>query len=281
MIAFLLFGRCPLIENHLSLTKWTFILITRKCWDWFQSSEFHPIYLWFGYLWMGFSMMTVGGSEYNGGDFQGTVLRRILKLSLGSVREWLMSSLGPNITGPCPSILLWICTFLVLRHLICFFLFPFSLFLKVQSTEWIVHRGKVRLESLWAWFWFKGVLPWGKRSERGSRRQLQPNSALTGRYHLRTLPYMFELADTPPWAGEVGRMEEIHGLKEHGDFAAPAQFLSGSNRFGRRCSALKSSCLAAVLHFFSGFGVVTTAGEFGARTAGELRALVRPKDRWH
>lgn len=133
-----------------------------------------------------FYSMTVGGSEYNGGDFQGTVLRRILKLSLGSVREWLMSSLGPNITGPCPSFLLWICTFLVLRHLICFFLFPFSLFLKVQSTEWIVHWGRVRLESLWAWFWFKGVLPWGKRSEGGLRRPLQPNSALTGRYHQDT-----------------------------------------------------------------------------------------------
>lgn len=57
-------------------------------------------------------------------------------------------------------------------------------------------------------------------------------------------------------------------LKERGDFLAPARFPSSSNRFGHRCSALKSSGLAA-LHFFW-FGAVMTVGEVGA--------WIRPRD---
>lgn len=183
MIAFLLFGRCLLIKNHHSLTKWTFVLITSKCygWDWLQSSEFHPIYLWFWCLWMGPSIRWQWAVvNINGGGYSGHCVEKDPE-ALCSVREsdwwlpWGRTSQDRLIIVTLDS------------HVHCseipalFSPFPLSLFLESAKPRMDSSPGRAGLEPLRAWFWFKGVSPWDMGPEWVSEAMtMRPNNTLIG-----------------------------------------------------------------------------------------------------
>lgn len=178
MIAFLLFGRCLLIKNHHSLTKWTFVLITSQCygWDWLQSSEFHPIYLWFWCLWMGpsirwqWAVVNINGGGYSGHCVEKAQWERVIdvcpgaghhrhRLVIVTMDSHLHCSEVPALFSP----------------------FPLSLFLESAKPRMDSSPGKAGLEPLRAWFWFKDVSPWDMGPEWVSEAMtVRLNNTLTG-----------------------------------------------------------------------------------------------------